>query len=64
MEGIGQTVPETISEARERLFSFIEGFYKTKRLHLTLGYRTPNEVEKEILVNMKLDKKSRTEQPD
>lgn len=57
-EGIGQTVPETFSEARERIFSFIEGFYNTKRLHSTLGYRTPNEVEKETLANINLDNKS------
>ena len=61
-EGIGQTMPETISEARERLFSFIEGFYNTKRLHSTIGYRTPNEVEKEMLATTKLDMKSRIEQ--
>jgi transposase InsO family protein len=55
-------MPETISEARERLFSFIEGFYNTKRLHSTIGYRTPNEVEKEMLATTKLDMKSRIEQ--
>ena len=57
-EGIGRTVPETFSKARERLFSFIEGLYNTKRLHSTLGYRTPNEVEKELLGIIKLENKS------
>lgn len=48
-EGVGETTPATIAEARERVFSFIEGFYNTKRLHSTLGYRTPLEVEIEQL---------------
>lgn len=48
-EGIGQAVPETIADARELAFSFMEGFYNGKRLHSTLGYRTPLEVEAEKL---------------
>lgn len=41
--------------ARVEIFSYIEGFYHAKRIHSTLGNRTPNEMEmfyktKELLV--------------
>jgi putative transposase len=53
-EGIGLTTPETTEEARLRVFSFIEGFYNSERLHSTLGYRSPDEFER-----MKLEEESR-----
>lgn len=31
--------------ARVEIFSYIEGFYHTKRTHSTIGYKTPNEME-------------------
>ncbi len=55
-EGIGEDVPETIAEAKRRVFSFIEGFYNTKRLHSTLGYVTPKEFE-----DMKLSERARNQ---
>ncbi len=33
-------------ELRRALFAFIEGYYNTRRLHSTLGYRTPREVQR------------------
>jgi putative transposase len=33
--------------ARVAVFKYIETFYNTVRLHQTLGYRTPSEVEAE-----------------
>ena len=51
-EGIGQSVPETQEAARALVFSFIEGFYNTERLHSTLGYVTPIEFEDMKLVEM------------
>ena len=36
---------ETRSQARTDIFSYIEGFYNTVRLHSTLGYLSPAEFE-------------------
>jgi len=36
---------QTRSQARTDIFSYIEGFYNTVRLHSTLGYLSPNEFE-------------------
>ena len=35
----------TAAEARREVFSFIEGFYNTRRLHSSLGYRSPANFE-------------------
>ena len=35
----------TTVEARREVFSFIEGFYNTRRLHSALGYRSPANFE-------------------
>jgi putative transposase len=37
----------TRDEARTAIFDYIECFYNRKRIHETLGYRTPEEVERE-----------------
>ena len=39
----------TREQARQSIFSYIERFYNRKRIHSTLGYRTPNEVDQEKL---------------
>ena len=36
----------TVAEARREVFSFIEGFHDTRRLHSALGYRSPANFEK------------------
>ena len=36
----------TVAEARREVFSFVEGFYNTRRLHSSLGYRSPANFEK------------------
>lgn len=36
---------QTRSQARTDIFSYIEGFYNTVRLHSTLGYLSPDEFE-------------------
>lgn len=40
---------KTRDELRVAVFEYIEGYYNTKRLHSTLGYKTPAEVEKVAL---------------
>lgn len=41
----------TRQEAREKIFEYIEVFYNRKRLHSSLGYRTPEEYEQLPLTN-------------
>jgi transposase InsO family protein len=36
-------------EARTALFEYIEAFYNRQRMHQSLGYRTPQHVEEEVL---------------
>ena len=37
----------TQDQARAAIFDYIELYYNRKRLHQTLGYRTPEEVERQ-----------------
>lgn len=39
----------TRDEARAVIFDYIEVFYNRKRIHQSLGYRTPEQVEREWL---------------
>ena len=39
----------TREAARMAIVSYIEGFYNRKRLHQTLGYRTPAHVDDEAM---------------
>ena len=48
-------IPTTRSEAKQKLFSYIEVFYNQKRLHSALGYRSPMEFE-EIYKQQNLQK--------
>lgn len=38
----------TLDELRGSLFNYIEMFYNTQRLHSSIGYKSPAELEKEI----------------
>jgi transposase InsO family protein len=38
---------KTRDEARSAIFDYIELFYNRKRIHQSLGYRTPAQVERE-----------------
>ena len=42
---------ETFSEASKNLFRFINDVYNKKRLHSSLGYRSPIDFEKEVTLN-------------
>jgi len=35
------------TDARQAIFEYIEGFYNRQRLHQALGYRSPEEFERE-----------------
>jgi len=38
---------ESHAQARSSIFRYIEGWYNPRRLHSTLGYRSPDEVERD-----------------
>ena len=41
---------ETRTEARAAVFDYIELFYNRKRMHQSLGYRTPEQMERQGVV--------------
>ena len=40
----------TREELRLDLFSYIDGYYNSKRIHSSISYKTPNKIEKEFLM--------------
>lgn len=38
----------SVEEARNEAFSYTEGYYNTKRIHSSLGMKTPAEFEREL----------------
>lgn len=44
-EALGDHIPDDIQDVQNILFPYIEGFYNTRRLHSSLGYCSPAEVE-------------------
>ncbi len=38
---------EDVSQAHSETFSYIEGYYNRERRHSALGYKTPEEFERE-----------------
>jgi len=48
-EGVGKTIYENINFARTAVFEYIEVFYNRKRLHSTIGYKSPDQFESEKL---------------
>jgi len=40
---------ETRDEARRDLFAYIEGYYNRRRIHCGLGYRTPDQAERQAV---------------
>lgn len=47
-ELIENGVFEDIKQARVEIFSYIEGYYNLRRLHSSLGYKSPIEFEREL----------------
>ena len=44
-ELFGGEMPATIEGARTQVFEYVEGYYNRRRMHSSLGYKTPNEYE-------------------
>jgi transposase InsO family protein len=44
---------ESVSQARSETFSYIEGYYNRVRRHSALGYKSPEEFEREISITKK-----------
>ena len=44
---------ESVSQARSETFSYIEGYYNRMRRHSALGYKSPDEFEREINLKRK-----------
>ena len=38
----------TYTEAKKAIFEFIEGWYNRKRIHSSIGYKVPSELENEV----------------
>ena len=51
-ELVYQTSYITRQQAKESIFEYIEGFYNCKRLHSYLGYKSPNEFERNKTVHI------------
>jgi putative transposase len=52
-ELIEDGVFESIEEARTEIFSYIEGYYNRIRKHSGLGYKSPLEFERELIIKQK-----------
>lgn len=50
-ELIGNGCFDGIADAKTALFEYIEAYYNTKRLHSSLGYKTPMQVERNVLTH-------------
>lgn len=44
-EEIYRNTYENYEDAKKAIFEYIESFYNIKRLHSSLAYNTPNEIE-------------------
>lgn len=49
VERVDQVRYATRAQARLDIVDWIEGFYNQRRLHSSIGYRTPADVERELM---------------
>ena len=47
-ECLYQSKPKSFEETKELIFRYVDGFYNARRLHSSLGYKTPNDFEREL----------------
>ena len=45
-EALGDLIPDSPEHAQTLIFSYIEGFYNSQRLHSSIGYVPPNEFDR------------------
>ena len=55
-ECLYQFKPQSFDDTKKIIFRYIDGFYNTRRLHSTLGYKSPDEFERELKERKKLEK--------
>ena len=47
-EEVNLHVYKTVEEARRTIFEFIESWYNRRRIHSSIGYKVPSELENEV----------------
>ena len=53
-ECLYQFKPQSFEDTKKILFRYIDGFYNVRRLHSTLGYKSPDDFEKELKMKKKV----------
>ena len=61
-ECLYQLKPKSFEDTKNIIFRYIEGFYNQKRLHSSLGYKSPDRFERELKKKMLMEKKQGQEQ--
>ena len=51
-EALRGAIFKSLEEAKLEIFKYINSYYNTKRRHSTLDYKTPNQVEWELVQNV------------
>lgn len=55
-ECLYQFKPQSFDDTKKIIFRYIDGFYNVRRLHSTIGYKSPDEFERELKEKKKLEK--------
>ena len=58
-ECLYQFKPMTFDDTKKIIFRYIDGFYNVKRLHSKLGYKSPDEFERELKEKKKREKEEK-----
>jgi len=55
-ECLYQFKPQSFDDTKKIIFRYIDGFYNARRLHSAIGYKAPDEFEKELKISKRLKK--------